>query len=539
MCDGDHSPHAGPEHGPVAAVDPAAVRADPRLRLAGLPRGEPMNALPAQRVERRVQLDLSPYAGEADLAPLAATESEGDAIDEVSLADLLRNSFVYPPHSIFRGVKVATTGFDPAQDLHASPRFHFHGQSAAVTSRPRMDQVDQDTLVDTYHRLLSEAIERSTDGIRAPWLLQSGGKDSTSMAIALAETRPETTCVTYLGGTEENEVESARQVARQLGLRHESLVCDPARAYDRYLAMVPRMPLLTADFAMLSYADLATEIAAGGGDGIIDALGSDPYFGVPPHWQQRLLGLLARGLRLSPRLFETDMVGRNFKLCYALGTLQMNEFERFYAGSRFTDAEVDALFGQRVSWQSRERLEVFRDAITAARSPEARRRVSAAIVEAAIFGKGMFAASALQLRLVYPYCDERLHEWVFRQVPDDYLVGPDGTNKVLVRHHIARHFHQLPYVHSKGSFRFDLCGLARQRFDEVHAFALQARSLLPGAARWLEVHRRRLDNKYYASKFYLLAITLPWVLSRMRAEQLRGAAASREGVLPESTCITS
>ena len=123
-------------------------------------------------------------------------------------------------------------------------------------------------------------------------------------------------------------------------------------------------------------------------------------------------------------------------------------------------------------------------------------------------------------------------------VEDDYLVGPDGTNKVLVRHHIARHFRELPYVHSKGSFRFDLCGLARQRFDEVHAFALQARSLLPGAARWLEVHRRRLDNKYYASKFYLLAITLPWVLSRMRPEQMRGAAAARDGVSSRPICTT-
>ncbi|MCX7513929.1 asparagine synthase-related protein [Frateuria hangzhouensis] len=503
-----------------------------------------MTSVPAQQAaappaERHVQLDLSPYGGKADLSALDSEGDRNDSIDEVSLADLLRNSFVYPPHSIFRGVKVATTGFDPDQDLHDHPRFHFLGQAAAVTNRPRAGEVDEATLVDTYHRLLSEAIERSTHAIRAPWLLQSGGKDSTSMAIALAETRPETTCVTYLGGTEENEVESARQVAAQLGLRHESLICDPARAYDRYLAMVPRIPLLTADFAVLSYADLVTEIASGGGDGIIDALGSDPYFGVPPHWQQRMLGLLARGVRLSPRLFETDVLGRNFKLCYALGTLQMNEFERFYAGSRFTDSEVDALFGCPLARQSRARLEVFRAAIAKAETPEARRRVSAAIVEAAIFGKGMFAAPALDLRLAYPYCDERLHDWVFRHVPDEYLMGPDGTNKVLVRRHIARHFRKLPYVHAKGSFRFDLCGLARQRFDQVHAFAVQAKTLLPGAPRWLEVHRGRLDNKYYASKFYLLAITLPWLLSRVRPGQNLGAAHTRGPNSQESTCAAS
>jgi hypothetical protein len=466
---------------------------------------------------RRIQIGLSPHAGEPDFSPLADHPGGASVLDLVSVSDLLRNSFVYPPHTIYKDVKVATTGFDPQQDLHDRPRFHFDRQSAAATSRPAAGTVDATALVDTYHRLLCEAVARTTATMRAPWLLQSGGKDSTSMAIALAEVCPRATCVTYLGGSEENELESARHVARTLGLRHESLVCDPARAYDRYLAMVPRMPLLTADFAVLSYADLATEIAVSGGDGIIDALGSDPYFGVPAHWQQRMLGLLARGVRLPPGVFRSTLVGRNFKLCYALGTLQMDAFERFYAGSRFTDAEVDELFGQPIADRSRQRLELFRGDIAAAHTLEARRRVSATIVEAAIFGKGMYAASALGLRLVYPYCEPSLCDWVFHQVPDDYLMAPDGTNKVLVRRHIARHFKQLPYVTAKGSFRFDLCGLARQRFDQVYAFAMQAQALLPGAPRWLEAHRHRLGNKYFASKFYLLAIVLPWLLSRTKA----------------------
>ena len=102
--------------------------------------------------------------------------------------------------------------------------------------------------------------------MRSPWLLQSGGKDSTPLAIAASEVRPDTTCITYLGSSEENEVASARFVASQLGLRHETLVCDPGRAYDRYLAVVGRMPLLTADFALLSYVDLVTTIAEAGGD---------------------------------------------------------------------------------------------------------------------------------------------------------------------------------------------------------------------------------------------------------------------------------
>jgi Asparagine synthase (glutamine-hydrolyzing) len=467
----------------------------------------------------RIQLTTSPYQGEVDFSSLGDMADGRAPLDPVSIADLLRNAFVYPPHSIYRDVKLACLGFDPAQDLHRQADYRLAYRASPPPLRPASDAVDEGVLLDTYHRLLCDAVTRSTAGMRTPWLLQSGGKDSTSMAIAAAEARPQTTCITYRGGPEEDEIDSARFVARKLGLRHESLVCDPARAYDRYLAMVPRMPLLTADFAVLSYADLVTEIAANGGDGIIDGLGSDPYFGVPAHWPQKLLSLLARGVRLPPGVFDSRLVGRNFKLCYALGTLQMDEFERFYPGSRFTDAEVDALFGRAIARQSRQRLETFRADIVAARSMEARRRVSATILEAAIFGKGMYAASALSLRLVYPYCDAKLCDWVFRDVPDERLIGPGGTNKVLVRQHIAQHFGPLPYVTAKGSFRFDLCGLARQRFDQVHALADRTRELLPGALGWLESHRRRFDNKYFASKFYLLAIALPWLLSRMEAAQ--------------------
>jgi hypothetical protein len=470
------------------------------------------------RADRRIQINVSPHAGEVDLSVLDGYGGGVDLLDPVSMADLLRNGFVYPPHTIFRDVKIASTGFDPAQDLHGAPVFHFARQSAAATQRPPAGTVDEDELLATYHRLLCDAVTRSIATMRSPWLLQSGGKDSTSMAIAVAEVAPQTCCITYLGGQEEDEVDSARFVARKLGLRHEALVCDPGRSYDRYLACLPGMPLLTADFAVLSYVDLATDIAADGGDGILDALGSDPYFGVPAHWQTHVLGLLACGLRAPRGVFGWPFVGSSFGLCYLLGTLQMDGFERFYPGSRFTDAEVDDLLGSDIARLSRRRLEVFRSDIAAATSMEARRRISATILESAIFAKGMYAAKALDMHLAYPYCDMQLCDWVFHEVPDDRLIGPGGVNKVLVRQHIARHFHELPYVSAKGSFRFDLCGLARQRFDQVHDFAVQARQLVPGAPTWLERHRHRMHNKYFASKFYLLAVALPWLLSRMEAD---------------------
>jgi hypothetical protein len=481
---------------------------------------------------KRTQINTSPNSGDVDFSSLGDQDRGLASFDLVSIADLLRNAFVYPPHSIYKDVKIAATGFDPQQDMYDHPQFHFPYQSALTSSRPPLGAVDDPALLQTYHRLLCDAVSRSTAGMQSPWLLQSGGKDSTSMAIAVADVCPQTTCLTYLGGNEEDEVASARFVAHQLGLRHEALTCDPGRAYDRYLAIVPQIPLLTADFAALSYVDLATEVSLQGGDGIIDALGSDQYFGVPLHRQERVLALLARRLRLPQSIFKSRLVSRSFKLCFALSTLQMNGFERYLPGSRFSDAEVDMLLGQPIAIRSRQRMDTYHTDIAAAASAEAVRRISLVVSESSHLAKGMYVTSAMSLRLVYPYCDEKLRDWIFHDVPDELLIGPDSVNKVLMRNYIAQRFQQLPYVRTKGCFRFDLRGLAKQRFDQVHAFALQAHTLLPGASGWLETHRSRLDNKYFASKFYLLAMTLPWLLSRMQAAPVVVDAVADAGLLP-------
>ena len=466
-----------------------------------------------------------------DFSALDALAKDRASLDPVSLADLLRNGFVYPPHSAYHNVKLAFSGGYPLVDSCDDPVLIAPLQAWAPASRPAKG--DGQALVQTYHELLCAAVTRTTASMQRPWLLQSGGKDSTSLAIALADVRPDVTCITYLGGREENELPSAQWVARHLGLRHETLVCDPGRAYDRYLACVPRIPLLTADFAMLSYVDLVTEVCGHGGDGVIDALGSDGYFGMPGHWRHQVIRMLAQQWQLPAGLFHLWGVRRSFHVCYALSILQMSAFERFFPGSRFSDQEVDALLGEPAAAQSRRRLNVFLPAIEAARTVAERRRIAAAIVEAASFGKGLYTTHALAVPLAYPYCDMRLGQWLAREVPEGYLVGPGGTNKVLVRKHIARSFLNLPYVKKKGCFRFDVCGLARLRFDQVRQFAADAsaQGLLPGAPAWLDAHRAHLDNKYFASKFYLLAVMLPWLLHRAQqpATVLQGAAACSWG----------
>jgi asparagine synthetase B (glutamine-hydrolysing) len=486
----------------VQAPDEAALEAR-RARTAMDGHGD---ALP-------MQLSMSPYFGKCELARLDDGRASSHRIDMVSVADLLRNGFVLPPYSTLDGIKLVTFNFDPREDMHGAPAFNY---AFRRSSRPAM-RADRDTdWVGLYHAHLCTAVLESCKDMHSPWLLQSGGKDSTTLAIATADVRPDTTCITYLGGSEENEIDSASDVARALGLRHESLVCDPGRAYDRYLAILDRMPLITADFALLSYVDLATEIAGSGGDGIVDGLGSDNYFGMMVGWQHRFLTALAVQMRLPRFVHDLPLVRRNFELSYLLATLQMEPIERAFPGSRFTDAEVDELLGGDAAARSRRRLALFRDELESAASDGEWWGIALSIAgSAGAVCKGLYTTHALSLHAAYPFCDRNLREWVSRDVPSELLMDVlTATNKVLVRSHIATRFSKLPYIARKGSFRFDVRGLARCRFDQVHEFAVQARAALPGAADWLERNRTRLDNKYHASKFYLLAVVLPWIVAR-------------------------
>ena len=158
-----------------------------REHATGADAAVPMEHAGMQDVSRRrsrsstqMQITMSPYYGKPDFSNLG-TDGVRGRIDPVSVADILRNAFVYPPHSIFEDIKLATFGFFPHHDMQAAPEFHYRFRDAGKSGVPDDGSAD---LVGTYHQLLCQAITRSCKDIQSPWLLQSGGKDSSTLAIA-------------------------------------------------------------------------------------------------------------------------------------------------------------------------------------------------------------------------------------------------------------------------------------------------------------------------------------------------------------------
>jgi hypothetical protein len=272
------------------------------------------------------------------------------------------------------------------------------------------------------------------------------------------------------------------------------------------------MPLLTADFALLSYVTRHRGGCCGRrrGDGWLGSISISA-------WRCRAssaLTALSRGLRLPFALSDLPLIERSFVLCFVLSSLEMTRVERLFPGSRFSDSEVDELFGRDMSRLSRARLDTFRPELESAESPSEWRAMVASISGGAaafmrpVYAGGDVVAPGLSI------CNSRLRDWVHREVPRDLLVDPaTRDNKVLVRQHIATRFHDLPYVSRKGSFRFDLRG---GEHASMRCMRWQQASQQPGRDPLVDRNRHRLDNKYHASKFYPLAVVLPWITAQAK-----------------------
>jgi asparagine synthetase B (glutamine-hydrolysing) len=429
----------------------------------------------------------------------------GGSLDPISIADILRFGFVTPPYTVARRLQLTSCEHVLRSAVAASRQAY----------ESRHESSDLDSYVRVYHDLLCDVLKVVGERAKHPYLLQSAGKDSTSLAIAMADALPNVTCLTYCGASEEDEAESAGAIAEQLGLRHTVVRSDIHRAYDSYLHKVAGMPLITGDPAMLSYFDIIAGIGEDPCDTLVDGIGSDIYFGYIADGRKRLEEMLALELGSMARICEWRGVRRSKYLCYALSTFAMPRAHRILPTSRFTDAEVDALMGRKLSLASQTR---FDDTIVGINAPpEAVRNLVLTLREiAAPIAKGSYAAMAHGLFVAYPYMDSRLIHWVRDSLPDRFRWDPRRrVNKVLVRRHIERRLGVLPYVRKKGSFHFDLATFAKHHVVHVMDMARAwGGDLLPGAERWLMDHRNDFGNKYFASKFYLLAILLPWIGSR-------------------------
>ena len=418
-------------------------------------------------------------------------------LDPFGVSQLLAFAHVPMPHTVFEGIWTLGMGdrLEVRSDEHGATLGKVGFAFPFLLGDSRQDGIpDPGRLME----LLAGSVERRLAGVDPIVLALSGGKDSTSVAAALAVAglADRTVAVTFSNGVDDPEPVIAAETARRFGLRHEvvTLPDDPGVVEDRLRVFFRNSHRPSGDYAQLPYA-LAISRAVEFGDVVVDGGGNDSYMGFLPSrrdlvkFRLRIRGRTSRRVagRLTPVGSPVNYLARpRAAVGLPLRTLRFHEIRRFYP-----DAVDPRDFWEEESQRTRhlELPDLLRVAAVRHVDPQASML------------KLRLATAAFGARPVMPFCDDAIADYYFHLPEEARFDAARGRTKVLLRELLARYADYDADRVGKHPFRFDGPGFLRRhrRFvvDEILGCALWDRAALePMVRRWFDELQRRPETAH-------------------------------------------
>lgn len=362
------------------------------------------------------------------------------------LNHFLRWGFVPNPGHIVSGASLNFQVVDHNADKERRIISNFCGSRTGYVSGS-----DTPTLK-MFERTLLESVRAATEGHDNVVVMASGGKDSISLAWAVAELGKRAILLHCRTPNFEDESNSVRLVAEQLG--HDYLEIFPElSSVDSFLSKhLDRLPLPIADVAFFSYVAAVEKISTKIPNQrvvVLDGMGNDGYMGHIPGSREK------RIIRLPRVSFSEKFISKfygNDILHYGLESLSKNKFERLFSGSGFS-----------VSTPSAAHLNKVFSKLSS--TPEFRR----AQLRGGIFdldcciAKGVFAAKLkTNIELKYPYLDQDFLS-LFNKIDSESKFNYQSSfNKLILRRFLKSTGLSFEFSDKKkGSFRCDLSELGK------------------------------------------------------------------------------
>ncbi len=405
------------------------------------------------------------------------------SISPESLSFFLHDGQVPFPRTLYDGVFALTIGdrgLVKAEGGSLEVTFSLEFPYFSTLSRE-----DQEPDPDRLLTVLAQATEDMLAGEENALLLLSAGKDSTALALALAEAgRTDVTCVTYAGEGDDEYVFAA-DVCRRLGLPHRTVSMDTPGADVRAILerFFTESPLPAGDLAQVPTV-LAMLGETGDIGAVVEGTGNDVTFGYVPRPKDRLAARFAIG-----RWNWVDGLKALLPPGSQLNYLLRDPVEINWPGLRVRFRETRGLFD---------------DALNTSRHWRAvRRRLGAIdVVDARGLLRGRhfeigsqkdkigLAARAFGGRAVHPYQDPRVIDYYFNLPQESRYDREHLVNKVLLRELLRA---KLGYdEHAVGSrgFTFDGAAFVRRNRefirDELFSCALFDRAAVEKLTRGID-----------------------------------------------------
>ncbi|MEA2018415.1 MAG: asparagine synthase-related protein [Campylobacterota bacterium] len=226
---------------------------------------------------------------------------------------LLQSGVVPLPNTVYQNIFIVSIGNTAKvktvnNKIEIEFSYHF-----PFMNKDRDDEADIDEkfILETLAEATISRLEKDRDS----YLFHSAGKDSNSIALALAEAgyQNQVTCISHQSKGDKDESEISQKIAKQLGFKHQKLY-DPKELNEKYLYSIntffENAPFPSMDGVTLAYPLYATQINFDGTN-LIDGMGNDTFIGhIPSKLEFERQRKLSRYHNLRPFVDKLDSYGR-------------------------------------------------------------------------------------------------------------------------------------------------------------------------------------------------------------------------------------
>jgi len=215
-------------------------------------------------------------------------------VSDKGLSFLLQSKLIPPPLSVYANIYILGVG-DTAKIFTSNKKINIKFTSNFPfynSNRQESDQLEPDE--NNILNLIAESTIRRMDSSKESFLFHSAGKDSNTIALALAEAgyQDKITLVTHKAEGVKDESSISSKIAKQLGFNHKVLSSvdfikkSHIKSMDDFFS---NSPFPCCDTITLAYSHYGVELPDLKESNIIDGGGNDSYMGTPPSDRENII----------------------------------------------------------------------------------------------------------------------------------------------------------------------------------------------------------------------------------------------------------
>ena len=348
-------------------------------------------------------------------------------ISSEGISFLLQSGVVPPPNTVYK--KIFTLGIGGSVQVNTlnniiamnfTHKFPFFN-----SDRDNTENIDEDYILD----ILAEATISRIDETKPSYLFHSAGKDSNSIALALARAdyQDRVICISHQSKGDKDESEISRKIASKLGFQHKKLY-EPQKIEQKHLDSInhyfENIPFPCMDNVALAYPIYATQFDFHNSN-IIDGSGNDVYMGhIPSKLEFDRQMRFAKFHKLRPITGKLPS-GTRIEIATATRTEWCGLFGITYGDARRI---LDNSFDVYKHWRKEDKRRIKWDYL------DLKSYVSCCCTGAdQIIRKSRNFAYLQNANLILPFTNEKVAQY-FSKLPEKYLFDREKLiNKLILR----------------------------------------------------------------------------------------------------------